>query len=59
MKSTRKPKKALAAEAIARLADQGKDVSRYFTNAGHMMGPIERVNVRRAETGQGKEFLAN
>jgi len=26
-------------ESIARLADQGKDVSRFFTNTGRMMGP--------------------
>src|ERR1700687_5913414 len=31
--------------AIARMADQGRDVSRSFTNAGQMMGPIQRVNV--------------
>jgi hypothetical protein len=35
----------MSAENIARLADQGKDVSRFFTNAGQMMGPIQRVNV--------------
>jgi Ribbon-helix-helix protein, copG family len=45
MKSTHKSKKAPSAEAIARLADQGKDVSRYFTKAGRMMAPIQRVNV--------------
>jgi hypothetical protein len=45
MKSTRKRKKSVAAETIARLADNGKDVSRFFTNSGHMMGPIQRVNV--------------
>jgi len=35
------------AEVIARLADQGRDVSRFFTNTGRMMmpGPIRRVNV--------------
>jgi hypothetical protein len=44
MKNTRK-RKPMPAEAIARLADQGKDVSRFFTNAGRMMGPIQRVNV--------------
>ena len=44
MKSTRK-RKPLTAEAIARLADRGRDVSRFFTNAGRMMGPIQRVNV--------------
>ncbi len=47
MKSTRKPRKPLSAEAIARLADQGKDVSTFFTNTGRIMmpGPIRRVNV--------------
>jgi len=45
MKSARKQKKLVAAETIARLADKGKDVSRFFTNSGHMMGPIQRVNV--------------
>lgn len=45
MKSIRKRKKPVAAETIARLADNGKDVSRFFTNSGHMMGPIQRVNV--------------
>jgi hypothetical protein len=32
-------------EAIAQLADEGRDVSRFFTNDGRMMGPIRRVNV--------------
>ena len=45
MRSTRKRRKPVSAEAIARLADQGKDVSRFFTNNGHMMSPIQRVNV--------------
>jgi hypothetical protein len=35
----------VAAETIARLADKGKDISRFFTSSGHMMGPIQRVNV--------------
>jgi Ribbon-helix-helix protein, copG family len=45
MKNTRKPRKPMAAEAIGRLADQGRDVSRFFTNTGQMMGSIQRVNV--------------
>jgi len=45
MKSTRKQKRVMPAENIARLADKGKDVSRFFTNAGQMMSPIQRVNV--------------
>jgi Ribbon-helix-helix protein, copG family len=44
MKSTRK-QKPVSADSIARLADRGKDVSHFFTNTGHMMGPIQRVNV--------------
>jgi len=35
----------VTAEVIARLADEGRDVSRFFTNTGRMMGPIQRVNV--------------
>ena len=45
MNKTRRIRKPATAETIARLADQGKDVSRFFTNAGRMMGPIQRVNV--------------
>jgi len=45
MKSTRRQKVPVAAETIARLADQGKDVSRFFTNKGRIMGPIQQVNV--------------
>ncbi|HXT77518.1 MAG TPA: hypothetical protein VN780_14600 [Candidatus Eisenbacteria bacterium] len=45
MKSTRKKGKAVSAESIARLAERGKDVSPFFTNAGRMVEPIQRVNV--------------
>jgi hypothetical protein len=45
MKKTRKGGHAVSAEAIARLADQGKDVSRFFTNRGRLLPPIQRVNV--------------
>ena len=45
MKRTRETKKVPSAESIARMADRGKDVSRYFTNRGRMMPPIQRVNV--------------
>jgi hypothetical protein len=40
MKRTRK-----SADAIARMADQGKDVSRFFKGQGRMVQPIQRVNV--------------
>ena len=45
MKPTRESKKAPSAESIARMADRGEDVSRFFTNRGKMMRPIQRVNV--------------
>jgi hypothetical protein len=45
MKNTRKKAKPVPADAIARQADRGKDISRFFTNSGRMMGPIQRVNV--------------
>jgi hypothetical protein len=35
----------VSADEIARRADRGEDVSRFFTNAGRMMPPIQRVNV--------------
>jgi hypothetical protein len=46
MKNTRNAKrKPAAAESIARMADDGKDVSRFFTNGGRMVPPVQRVNV--------------
>ena len=45
MKNTRKPAGAVSADAIALMADQGKDVSRFFTGQGRMVQPIQRVNV--------------
>ena len=45
MKSTRSRRKPASADSIARLADAGKDVSRFFSNAGRVVGPIQRVNV--------------
>jgi len=45
MKNIRKTRKPASAETIARLADQGKNVSGYFTNSGRLMVPIQRVNV--------------
>jgi hypothetical protein len=45
MKKTRKPAGVVSADSIARLADQGKDVSRFFKGQGRMVQPIQRVNV--------------
>lgn len=43
-------KKIVSAESIARMADQGKNVSHHFTNKGKMMAPIQRVNVDFTQT---------
>jgi hypothetical protein len=45
MKNTRNAKRKPAAESIARMADEGKDVSHFFTNTGRMVSPVQRVNV--------------
>ncbi len=45
MKTTTSKKKAVPAESIARIADRGRDVSRFFTNSGEMRKPIQRVNI--------------
>jgi hypothetical protein len=46
MKKTRNLKrKSPPAESIARMADEGKDVSSFFTNSGRMVVPVQRVNV--------------
>ena len=45
MKATRSRRKVPLAESIARLADRDEDVSKFFTNKGRMMQPIQRVNV--------------
>lgn len=45
MKRIRKSAKPISAEAIARMADQGKDVSGFFKGEGRMVQPIQRVNV--------------
>lgn len=45
MKNTPHKRKAASAESIARMADRGKDISRFFTNSGGMKKPIQRVNI--------------
>lgn len=45
MKSTHRRAKAVSAETVANRAERGEDVSRFFTNQGRMMKPIQRVNV--------------
>jgi hypothetical protein len=45
MQKTLEPTKPVTADEIADLADSGQDISRFFTNSGKMMPPIQRVNV--------------
>lgn len=45
MKKTHNTKKKASAEDIAKLADSGENISRFFTNKGKMELPIQRVNV--------------
>jgi len=46
MKNTAKTKKPVSADEIAEMADNGEDISRFFTNDGKMMPPlVKRVNV--------------
>jgi hypothetical protein len=45
MKKARKSAKPVSADAIARLAERGKDISRFFKGQGRMVQPIQRVNV--------------
>ena len=45
MKRRRQARSVTSAEDIARLADQGKDVSGFFTNRGKLMPSIQVVQV--------------
>jgi hypothetical protein len=45
MKKTRRASEPVSPETIARLADQGKDISGFFKGQGRMVQPIQRVNV--------------
>jgi hypothetical protein len=45
MKKTRNSARPVSADAIARRADQGKDISGFFKGTGRMVQPIQRVNV--------------
>ncbi len=45
MRRTRKSVRPVSADAIARLAEQGKDISGFFKGQGRMVQPVQRVNV--------------
>jgi len=50
MRNTAKQKKRISAEAIAKQADKGQNISSHFTNKGKMMPPIQRVNLDLTQT---------
>jgi len=50
MKKTREPAKSISADAIARSAERGKDLSGFFKIQGRMMQPIQRMNVDLTES---------
>jgi hypothetical protein len=45
MKRTSERKRVPSSESIARRADRGEDVSRFFTNTGKLQQPVQRVDV--------------
>jgi hypothetical protein len=45
MPTTVKVRKTISADEIAAMAERSQSVSRFFTNSGKMMQPIQRVNV--------------
>ena len=45
MPKTARTRKPVSADAIARMAERGQVISRFFTGRGKMMPPIQRVNV--------------
>jgi hypothetical protein len=49
MPKTAKTAKPKTADEIAAMADRGEDISRFFTNTGKIMPPIQRVNVDFAQ----------
>ncbi len=49
-KTSKKMTKKLSAEKIAKMADKGQSISKFFSNSGQMKGPIQRVNVDFTES---------
>jgi hypothetical protein len=45
MRKTVRTRKPISADEIAKLAEHNESISRFFTNDGKMMPPIQRVNV--------------
>jgi hypothetical protein len=39
----KKTSKKVTAEQIAKMADRGEDISKFFTNKGKMMPPVRKI----------------
>lgn len=50
MKKTSEVKKPTSAEAIATMADEGKNIMNFYRGEGRMVQPIQRVNVDLTQT---------
>ncbi len=50
MQKTPRIKKPTTPEAIAKMADQGKNIMKFYKGEGRMVQPIQRVNVDLTET---------
>ena len=50
-------KKNLTADQIARAADRGEDVTRYFAGKGRMRAPLPRPEIRRVNVDFTLEML--
>jgi len=55
MKKSRKSAKPVSADAIARLADRGKDISSYFKSRGRMIRPVQQAKAEGKRTGNLRE----
>jgi hypothetical protein len=49
-KTSKKANKKISVHKIAKMADQGKSISKYFSNTGSMKSSIQRVNVDFTES---------
>ena len=49
MNKTHKKTRKISAESIAKRAQRGQSIAQFFTNKGHMMPAIQRVNVDFAQ----------
>jgi hypothetical protein len=44
-KISKKGSKKITADEIAKKADKGQNISKFFSNSGKMKNPVQRVNV--------------